>query len=113
MRTNETKRQRLKWFKEHPFCYWCGCELVLPTGEQKLKSYLPNMATIDHLRPKGNPERHEENRFHLWRRVLACNECNAKRDREFTARRSLEDLWKGAGQWPRMLKLTGMLNEVE
>lgn len=107
------RAQRERFFRQHPFCYWCSCELVLIETEQHSKGPFPdNMATIDHLRPRGDRRRLERNRFNLWRRVLACRKCNAERDRKFTARRSLEELWRASGKWLAMVQATGAINEV-
>lgn len=103
------KRQRAAWFREHPYCYYCGCALVLPAYTRTMKAVPANAATIEHLRPRGDPRRHEPNRFHLWRRVLACLACNGEQDRKFMAGRSLEERWRRAGHWPRMAMQTGAL----
>lgn len=110
--STEIRLQRERWFKEHPYCYWCKCQLVLIDTSSYRGRVPDNAATIDHLRPKGHPNRRERNRFHLWRRVLACWKCNNDRDREFTRRRSLEELWRASGHWMQMVRSTGMLNEV-
>lgn len=103
------KWQRQRWFKQHPYCAFCGCKLVLPRYTNRTKHIPPNAATIDHLRPRGHPERHEPNPFNLWRRVLACWSCNNKRGAEFWRTRSLEELWKQNGHWPRMAYQSGAL----
>lgn len=108
------KRQRNAWFREHPYCYFCGCELVLLNFTGRTKNVPPNAATIDHLRPRGHPDRHEPNPFNIWRRVLACWSCNNRRGREFLATRSLEEIWRATGQWTRMAYQSGALpGEVE
>lgn len=110
--TDSFKRQRRAWFRQHPFCYFCRCELVLVEYKNRTKNIPPNAATIDHLRPRGHPGRHEPNRFNLWRRVLACWQCNSRRNTEFEARLSLEEKWKRNGQWLRMCRTFGAINEV-
>ncbi len=109
-RSNTFRKQRERWFKQHPYCYYCGRQLVLFNG---CKNIPDNAATIDHLRPRGHPQRTEPNRFRLHRRVLACRVCNLKRDQEFTSgvtgKISLEDRWRKAGHWPRMAYQSGAL----
>jgi hypothetical protein len=40
-----------------------------------------DLATIDHLRPRTDPRRHEPNPNHEERTVLACLACNGERNR--------------------------------
>lgn len=96
-------RQRRRFFREHPYCYYCGCLLVLepPTAD--------NAATIDHLRPRWDSSRQEPNRFYLWRHVLACLKCNGALAAAWWARRSLEEKWRASGHWPRMAYQAGAL----
>jgi hypothetical protein len=103
------KWQRQRWFNQHPYCAHCGCKLVLPRYTGRERSVPANAATIDHLRPRGHPERHEPNRFGLWRRVLACTACNNKKNVEFWRGRTLEEIWRMNGHWDRMALTSGAL----
>lgn len=103
------KWQRRAWFKQHPYCYYCKVRLTLPKYTHRDGPALPTDATIEHLRPRGHPERREPNPFRLWRRVLCCNACNDKKNAEFWRSRSLEEVWKKNGHWPRMAYQSGAL----
>lgn len=71
-------RRRKRLFEEHPFCYWCGTELIEMPHDENGKQKLPvpdNAATLDHLRSAWNPKAPAET-------VLACHKCNHTRGRE-------------------------------
>ena len=78
------KRRRLTLYKRNPHCHWCGTKTVLPPPgpPPTSKPMPPNMATIDHLRDKYHPKRHERPRPGEERTVLACNRCNGIRNTE-------------------------------
>lgn len=104
---NALARQRRRMFDKHPFCHWCGVQLlwIAEVG----KSH-PRMATIDHLRNKHDPSRRERpKRSGEIRRVLACHKCNVKRPNLFRPYYTPEELWKQSGQWPRMAYVFGAL----
>lgn len=103
------KNQRLRWFREHPFCCYCGVKLTLPDYTAGRGPRKATDATIEHLRPRGHPLRHEPNPFQVVRRALSCRLCNDKKNIEFLKLRSLEEIWRWAGQWPRMALQSGAL----
>ena len=78
-------------WRQNPYCYYCGVKTIFtrnPTCKQ------PNMATIDHLRVRGDPDRlaplaYQQER----RRVLACRRCNVNRANPFIKQMTLEQLW--------------------
>ena len=57
----------------------------------------PRMATIDHLISRYDPRRWLREETNKQRKVLACFECNQKRDREETSKLSVEE--KKARSW--------------
>ena len=78
------KRRRLNLYKRNPHCHWCDTETVLPPPDRHVSKTPPppNEATIDHLRDKYHPHRHERPRSHEERTVLACWACNQRRNTE-------------------------------
>src|SRR6266566_1043596 len=77
------KNRREKLLKESPFCHWCEVEVtnVWPEGNKKPPA---NLATLDHVYDKWQPEERER----AWRNndekrtVLACYRCNQRRNDE-------------------------------
>jgi len=67
-----------------------------PRGNNKLKDVPHNMATIDHIDPKGSRERGKH--AGEYRKVLSCIKCNNERDKEFTASLPIEELHKRSGR---------------
>lgn len=76
------KRRRARLWEANPHCHWCGTLTVLPPadGDSKRKHFPPNEATLDHLRPRGDPTRTVPPRNRERRLVLACRSCNGKRN---------------------------------
>lgn len=105
------KRQRARKHAENPHCHWCGVLTHLP-GTRNAQGRSHQMATIDHLYPKGHPKRLDGNPGKEIRRVLACRRCNNARKNPYTVHplpHSLEEAWRAAGHWPRMAYLHGAL----
>lgn len=69
---------RLHWFfwTYRGVCHWCGIECVLPKHCRGIKPLPKNMATLDHLYSRLNPERTSQNRKEV---VLSCIKCNKGR----------------------------------
>jgi hypothetical protein len=104
--------QRLRMFQQHPYCHWCNCKLVLPKPRGTSGWNAQNKATIDHLLPRGHPQRLDGNPNRERRRVLACRRCNSARPNPYAqsgAYRSLEEAWRASGHWPRMAYQHGAL----
>jgi hypothetical protein len=70
------KRGMLKEFmeKQDSRCHYCKVICFIGTVEERInKDNYYNIATIEHLLPKGVPERNHKNNL-----VMACNYCNKK-----------------------------------
>lgn len=69
-------RMRLRLFRANPFCFWCGCGVVLEVDQPSR----PDLATVDHLYSRWHPDRelnYQRQRGVLH--VLACRICNGER----------------------------------
>ena len=90
---DQLRRQRVKWWHENPYCFYCGRLTRLPTRDWPApREFQPDdMATIDHLRSKFHPQRHEPGGTTI-RRVLACLRCNMDRAREEELAAGVEEL---------------------
>lgn len=81
------KRRRL-WELTGGKCFWCGRltrlpEMVFPPDGCCRRGGMPDdMATIDHLYPKGHPRRVEPPREREVRWVMACYGCNNRRNEQ-------------------------------
>ena len=62
--------------KRQSTCFWCGVKVVRHFGPNRP----PNMATVDHLHPRGHPLRGQTNKCAT---VLACLKCNQDHNRAF------------------------------
>jgi len=95
------KNRRDKLFEQHPYCFWCGCELVHPKDVvQRHKPTSPNMATLDHLRHKRSKNRQQLNTNGKRRTVLACHECNMGRANNAVKKLSKWRLWNYSKRTP-------------
>jgi hypothetical protein len=100
------KEFRRKLWLENPLCHWCGIETIWI--ELKNGGKLPDdAATIDHLYTRYELEKRQEMGNP---RVLACNKCNHDLGEKATAAQPIEELWRRAGQYDRML-LEGRIDE--
>jgi hypothetical protein len=88
------RRERL--WKSNPNCHWCKQFTILPDGEIAKD----NWATIDHLRCRLHPQRHEPNPKAEQRTVLACWKCNNERNKGEMKEAGLEILQKKSGSPP-------------
>lgn len=61
---------------EHPFCHWCGVEVVEVEAHTLPTKPPDNAATIDHVYSRLHPHRQAQ-RLGKW--VLACWRCNQQR----------------------------------
>lgn len=102
---NEAQRHhRAVLHKANPCCHWCGIETVLPEVWKKKNKggrLPPNLATIDHMRQRGDPSRRGDE-YGRRINVLACYSCNNKRGAEFIKSQSSEWHWRRCNSWPRM-----------
>jgi hypothetical protein len=102
----KTRELRRKLWLEDPHCHWCGIitRWLSPEGGK-----LPeDAATIDHLYTRYEMEKRKEMGNPC---VLACNKCNHDLGEQATAAQPIEELWRRAGQYDRML-LEGRINEA-
>lgn len=71
-------------FKQNPHCHWCNVLTVLVPDHMVTPAQLLNMATVDHVKSRCEARTREE-----WsapsNQVLACHQCNQRRNREFLA----------------------------
>ena len=95
MPTSDKRRKEIL-FARHPFCYWCGKEVKIYSYKHHGKSPL-DMATLDHLRTRYNPERQILSP-HKEQTVLACWECNHRRGEEDTKNIPIEELHRRSGK---------------
>lgn len=78
---------KLKKYAENPFCYYCGCKMVLTNIPEIKGKPDPRMCTVEHLVSRYHPERWvKKGEQEPRRRVLACFECNQKRQIDETNR---------------------------
>jgi 5-methylcytosine-specific restriction endonuclease McrA len=75
------RERRTKMWARDPRCHWCGIVTIEPPPGDKRKHFADNEATIDHLRPRGDPTRRIPPRNGERRLVVACRKCNNERDR--------------------------------
>lgn len=76
------RKQKLRLFNLNPHCHWCGC-LTINTNEPAIKGTPnPRMATIDHTISRLDPRRWLHTETNTQRKVLACFECNQRRQKE-------------------------------
>jgi 5-methylcytosine-specific restriction endonuclease McrA len=72
---------RRRLYDRDPHCHWCGRLTVF--GPPRNHVTTPgDLGTIDHLRPRYHPGRNEWLEAGERRRVLACFECNQRRNDE-------------------------------
>lgn len=82
----KNKLIREKLMAIHPFCHWCGVEVIYFKVDEMAKGGPPpNFATLDHLYTKWEPEKRYEafKKEDSSRHVLACYKCNKKRNDDF------------------------------
>lgn len=108
-KSKRVRSQRERWFREHPYCCYCRVKLTLPKYTDKRGPRKATDATIEHLRPRGHPERHEPNPFGIVRHALCCRACNDKQNLKFMQAKTLEEIWRINGMWERMAMTTGAL----
>lgn len=80
---------KLKLWVKDPHCHYCGIETILSHDMPQGVTYVPNMATVDHVYSKLNPLRDRvQQKF-----VLACNLCNNYRARLEEDKLTIEEKW--------------------
>jgi len=85
---------KLKLWQANPKCHWCD-RITTPTNVKHIKGKPdPLMATIDHVISRFSPMRWVRAKPDEKRKVLACVECNQRRQQEETAKLSREELVK-------------------
>ena len=73
-------RQRRRLHAADPRCFYCGIVTLLEPPPDWHGKTFPQLATVEHLRPRTDPLRTEPMRFTNERRhVLACWQCNQDR----------------------------------
>lgn len=73
------RKCRAKLYEDaNGLCYYCGCKTIFPDVNNELDGS-PNLATIEHLFSRFNPNRLKPNRTNERRRVLSCFKCNQTR----------------------------------
>lgn len=81
------KELRGQLMDKHPFCYWCGGKVKsypeFYNNEMKKGFKWPeDMATIDHLFSRWEPEKRYQAYLKSEDKVLACFRCNSERARK-------------------------------
>ena len=99
-KNNRLQKRRNRLFGKSPYCFWCGRKLIHPNIVKRHQTNPPNMATIDHLKDRLDPDR-KINSFDIPRTVLSCLECNNKRGQERVNNLSKEELWQRSGRKPK------------
>jgi len=99
--TKRLRRRRHKLFKENPYCFYCGEEMVLRESRGG-GIWPPNAATIEHLISRNNPLRGVIE----GKTVLACKQCNEQAGAEEERALPIEELWRRAGHLKRMINVS-------
>lgn len=79
LKKNNPKRHRVVILWRHdPHCHWCGVETVLerPEGSLRRNHNPENLATLDHIYSRFEPQRKTNKDA-----VLACHRCNNERSK--------------------------------
>src|SRR5690348_16554359 len=90
------KRIRKANLMKNPFCHWCGKPvraIVAKSGEPTPH----DMATVDHLDSRLSPNR---GKAQGHRTVLACFECNQKRNDDEVTAAGIEEAWRRSRCYP-------------
>ncbi|MGH2711373.1 MAG: hypothetical protein ACRDH9_09250 [Actinomycetota bacterium] len=98
---SDVRRWRKRRWRQDPRCAYCRVVTVLRWADPRKPAPL-NLATVDHLRDRYDPTRHEPANGEV-RRVLACWKCNHDRERARTAALSKKELWRRSGHYDRMI----------
>ena len=88
------RTKKLKLWNSNPHCFWCGCLTILTNDAQQKGNPDPRMATVDHLYSRYNPMRWTRPKPGELRLVLACVECNSKRQVAETKALSQDEIIK-------------------
>lgn len=85
-----------------PRCVYCGVVTIFDRPEGKASP--PNLATIDHLRPRHHPGRREPIKPGEVRHVLSCWKCNNDRDKRELREKPKEWFYENGGARPMAAK---------
>lgn len=97
----QKRRKRQALFEEqNGHCFWCAVFMVLPTGGEHMRRPPLNMATLDHLRDRFHPGRHEPVQNNERRIVLACWACNNRRGYESQQQQPIEEIRRRSSRHP-------------
>ena len=107
-RQKARKKWRLKYYEDNPFCFYCGCRMILPF-EKECKVFvllLPkryrnpdNEATLEHVNSRLNSKRKIvlDNTIRV---LLACKKCNGEMGKFEEGFLSKEELWERSKRYP-------------
>ena len=108
-------RQRRRLHAADPRCHYCGVETVLDPPVSWKATTFPQLATVEHLRPRTHPLRQEPMQVANERRhVLACWRCNQDRANRLPleARRALSRIGHVASHEERNAARAAVLARV-
>ena len=106
------RKQKINFWERDKRCYWCGRETIL-TNEPHMEAANPLMATIDHLFSRHTLQRYVSNSKNERRHVLACYECNHRRNNEEMKKIPLKELHaRGNGLSSSLNSTCDSLDEV-
>lgn len=94
---HRNSKRKYKLWAENPHCYWCG-RLTIIVKLKPFEKSPPNLATVDHIRSRLNPERGSDKKVNT---VLSCFECNGRRAEKETEGTSLEEIWQRSRRRPK------------
>ena len=92
------------WFRQRGLCHWCKKPTLLVAGMQetdylKHRDAPKNLATIDHLDSRLNPERGKK--AGELRKVVACWQCNNDRGIKEEKALGIEEIRRRANGTPK------------
>jgi 5-methylcytosine-specific restriction endonuclease McrA len=96
----KTAKRKAALFARDPHCHWCGKLTVLIPASPGRRRFYENEATVDHLYPRFNPARHIPRPPGEQRTVLACRECNDRRNVEAERALPAGELQRRARNFP-------------
>ena len=85
-------RRRKRLFREDPFCGYCGVELTEAPN-------VSNEATLEHAVSRLHPLRGKVQ----GKTLLVCKGCNGEHGAAEQRALSIEELWRRAGHYDRMV----------
>lgn len=85
------RRAKIGKMAKYPYCFYCGRKLSLE-GKVRNGKLPPDYPTIEHIHSRFFGERPKEGL-----QVLACEECNARKNKEDRQKHPLRHKWLCAG----------------